>query len=156
MPLQSFLNGRDTISTRDATLSVNIGGRVFTLIECNKFEANLEKNKEDVNTLGTHWKHKKTTSVEGTGTLGGYWINSNWIKYGIPYTQQQGDLYFDATLTIHDPTSQVGTQIIHFDYMNLDKIPIADFEADDGVMDYEADFTFEDVQLVQEFDGIQG
>lgn len=81
-------------------------------------------------------------------------INSNWIKYGIPYTQDGGDLYFDATLTIHDPTSKAGKQVIQLTDVNLDDIPIADFEADDGVMEWESDFTFEGLNLVQAFNGI--
>lgn len=154
MSLDAFLNGRDTISTKDATLSINIDGQIIKMIECNKFTAKLEKNKEDVQTLGTHWKHKKTTSVEGTGTLGGYLINSNWLKYGIPYTQNGGDLYFTATLTIHDPTSHAGTETVLLKDVNLDDIPIADFEADDGVMEWETDLTFEGIELIQAFDGI--
>ncbi|MGQ5708828.1 phage tail tube protein [Lactobacillus sp. PSON] len=152
--LDAFLNGRDTISTKDATVTVEINGKIIKMIECNKLTAKLEKNKEDVQTLGTHWKHKKTTSVEGTGTLGGYMINSNWLKYGIPYTQNGGDLYFTLTLTIHDPTSSVGKQVVQLTDVNLDDIPIADFEADDGVMEYETDFTFEGVNLIQEFKGM--
>ena len=152
--IDEFLNGRDTISTKDATLSIKIDSNIIKMIECNKFTAKLEKNKEDVQTLGSHWKRKKTTSVEGTGTLGGYLINSNWIKYGIPYTQDGGDLYFDATLTIHDPTSKAGKQVIQLTDVNLDDIPIADFEADDGVMEWESDFTFEGLNLVQAFNGI--
>ena len=154
MSLDSFLNGRDTISTKDAHIDLEINGKIIKLIECNKFTAKLEKNKEDVQTLGTHWKHKNTTSVEGTGTLGGFVINSNWIKYAIPYTQQGGDLYFKATLTIHDPTSHVGTQTVLLKDVNLDDVPIADFEADDGVMQWESDFTFEGISLVKEFDGM--
>ena len=153
--LDKLLSGRDTISTKDAKVTVTINGNVNNMIECKKLTIKLEKNKEDVQTLGNHWKMKKTTSVEGTGTLGGYWINSNWIKYGIPYTQEEGDLYFSLTLTIDDPTSKAGKQIVQLDNVNLDDIPIADFEADDGVMDYETDFTFEGVTLVKEFDGIQ-
>lgn len=155
MSLDTFLSGRDTISTKDAKLTVTIDGQVINMIECNKFTAKIEKNKEDVQVLGNHWKLKKTTSVEGTGTLGGYVINSNWIKYGIPYTQAGGDLYFTATLTIEDLTSKAGKQIVQFDNVNLDDIPIADFEADDGVMEFETDLTFEGVSLVQAFNGIE-
>ncbi|CCI81987.1 phage tail tube protein [Lactobacillus hominis] len=152
--IDRFLNGRDTISTKDAKLSITINGEVINLIECNKFTAKIEKNKEDVQVLGNHWKLKKTTSVEGTGTMGGYLINSNWLKYGIPYTQQGGDLYFTATLTIEDPTSRVGKEVVQLEDVNLDDIPIADFEADDGVMEWESDLTFEGVSLVQEFKGL--
>ena len=33
----SFLNGRDTISTKDAKVYVTIEGKVIPLIECKKF-----------------------------------------------------------------------------------------------------------------------
>lgn len=154
MSLDSFLNGRDTISTKDAHIDLNIDGKIIKLIECNQVTAKLKKTKKDIQTLGTHWKHKKTTSVEGVGKLGGYLVNSNWIKYAIPYTQQGGDLYFTATLTIHDPTSHVGTEVVLLKDVNLDEVPIADFKTDDGVMEWESDFTFEGVSLVQEFDGM--
>lgn len=150
-----FLNGRDTISTKDAKLFITANGKVWPMIECNKFSAKLEKNKEDVQTLGTRWKHKKTTSVEGTGELGAYQISSYFQKYALPYVQGGKDLYFEATLTIEDPTSRAGKQTLHFTDVNLDDIPFADFEADDDVMQWETDFTFEGVELVEPFTGFE-
>ena len=149
----SFLNGRDTISTKDAKVYITINGSVYPLIECNEFSAKLEKNKEDVQTLGSRWKHKKVTSVEGTGSMGGYLISSNWTKYALPYVQGGKDLYFEITFTINDPTSQAGTQTIHLGEVNLNDIPLADFKADDGVMQWKTDFTFEQVNLVTPFTG---
>lgn len=149
----SFLNGRDTISTKDAKIYVTIEGKVIPLIECNEFSAKLEKNKEDVQTLGNRMKHTKVTSVKGTGSLGGYLISSNWTKYALPYIQGGKDLYFEVTFTINDPTSRAGTQTIHLGEVNLDDVPIADFKADDGVMQWKSDFTFEQVNLVTPFTG---
>lgn len=151
--LGEVLNGRDTISTKDATVYLTINGQNIPLIECNKLTVKLEKNKEDVQVLGNHWKKKKVTSVEGTGTLGGYLINSIWAKYGIPYTDGQADLYMDLVFNIEDKTSAAGKQTIHLGQVNLDDVPIVDFEADDDVMQWESDFTFEEIDLVQEFDG---
>ena len=151
----NYLNGRDTISTKDAKLYITIDGKIIPLIEANKFTAKWEKNKEDVQTLGSRIKHKKTTSVEGTGTMGGYVISSNWIKYALPYIRGGKDLYMDATLSIEDPTSRAGKQTIIIKDVNLDDIPIADFEADDGVMEWESDFTFEDSELVSPFTGFE-
>ncbi|WP_334328443.1 phage tail tube protein [Companilactobacillus sp. HBUAS59699] len=148
-----FLNGRDTISTKDAKVYATINGQIIGLIDCNKFTAKLEKNKEDIQVLGSHWKRKKVTSIEGTGTLGGYIISSNWLKYALPYIQGGKDLYFEITLTIEDKTSRAGKQTIHLGEVNLDDIPIADFESDDGVMEWESDFTFEEFDLVSAFDG---
>ena len=150
-----FLNGRDAISTKDATIFIKMNGKVWPMIECNKFAAKLEKNKEDVQTLGSRWKHKKVTSVEGTGTLGGYVISSNWLKYALPYIQGGKDLYFEAVMKIEDPTSQAGSQTVQLGSVNLDDIPIADFEADDGVMEFESDFTFEEIQLLEAFTGFE-
>lgn len=150
-----FLNGRDTISTKDATIFIKMNGKVWPMIECDKFSAKLEKNKEDVQTLGSRWKHKKVTSVEGTGTLGGYVISSNWLKYALPYIQGGKDLYFEAIMKIEDPTSRAGKQSIQLGSVNLDDIPIADFEADDGVMEFESDFTFESIQLLEAFTGFE-
>lgn len=150
-----FLNGRDTISTKDAKLFIEMNGKVWPMIEATQVAAKLEKNKEDVQTLGSRWKHKKTTSVEGTGTLGGYVISSNWLKYALPYIKGEKDLYFTITMTIEDPTSRAGKQTVLLKDVNLDDIPVADFEADDGVMEWESDFTFEGIELVEPFTGFE-
>lgn len=150
-----FLNGRDTISTKDAKVFVEMDGHVWPMIEATQIAAKLEKNKEDVQTLGSRWKHKKTTSVEGTGTLGGYVISSNWLKYALPYIKGEKDLYFTITMTIEDPTSRAGKQTVLLKDVNLDDIPVADFEADDGVMEWESDFTFEGIELVEPFTGFE-
>ncbi|QNQ80781.1 phage tail tube protein [Lactobacillus sp. PV034] len=155
MAVQEFMNGRDAISTKDATLTVEIDGQVYKVMECNKFTAKWEKNKEDVQTLGSHVKRKKTTSIEGTGTLGGYLVNSLWLQKAIPYVNDGSDLYFTATLTIEDKTSKTGKQVVMLTEVNLDDINIADFEADDGVMEWESDFTFEGSQVIQAFDGLE-
>jgi len=150
-----FLNGRDTISTKDGKLFVRMGDKIWPMIEANQVKAKLEKNKEDVQTLGSRWKHKKTTSGEGTGTVGGYLISSNWLKYALPYIQGGKDLYFELMLVIEDKTSKAGKQTVLLKDVNLDDIPIADFEADDGVMEWESDFTFEGVDLVEPFTGFE-
>ena len=42
----SFLNGRDTISTKDAKVYATINGQIIPLIECNEFSAKLKKTKK--------------------------------------------------------------------------------------------------------------
>ena len=98
--LEQVLHGRDTISSKDAKVTVTINGDVINLIDCKELKINIKKNKEKVQVLGDHWTKHKTTSIDGTGTLGQYVINSNWLKYGIPYTMKEGDLYFTITFTI--------------------------------------------------------
>ena len=97
----------------------------------------------------------KTTSMKGTGSLSGYVINSNWMKYGLDFLRGGADLYFSINATINDTTSSVGSQTVLLSDVNLDDIPILDLESDDGTLEWETDFTFEDVQLVTPFKGIQ-
>ncbi|MCL0330613.1 phage tail tube protein [Apilactobacillus xinyiensis] len=148
-----FLNGRDTISTKDAKVYITMNGKVIPLIEANELKLKWEKKKEDVQTLGSRIKHKKVVSVEGTGSLGGYLITSNWLKYALPYITGGKDLYFGITFAIEDPTSIAGRQVVTVSDVNLDDIPVADFEADDGVMKWESDLTFEGMELTQAFTG---
>lgn len=148
------LQAGDVINSKDAMVTATINGRVIPLIECTDFEAKIEKNKEDVQVLGTHWKHHKVTSVEGTGTLEGYLISSMWIKYALPYINGGAELYFNITVDIEDKSSRTGKQTVQLTDVSLDDIPIADISADDSVLDWSSDLTFEGVQLINEFNDI--
>lgn len=144
----------DVINSKDAMVTATINGRVIPLIECTDFEAKLEKNKEDVQVLGSHWKHHKVTSIEGTGTLEGYLVSSMWVKYALPYINGGAELYFNITVDIEDKSSRTGKQTIQLTDVSLDDIPIADISADDSVLDWSSDFTFEGIQLINEFNDI--
>ena len=144
----------DVINSKDAMVTATINGRVIPLIECTKFEAKIEKNKEDVQVLGTHWKHHKVTSIEGTGSLEGYMISSMWLKYALPYINGGAELYFNITVDIEDKSSRTGKQTVQLTDVSLDDIPIADISADDKILDWKTDFTFEGVQLINEFNDI--
>lgn len=148
------LQAGDVINSKDATVTATINGRVIPLIECTNFEGKIEKNKEDVQVLGSHWKHHKVTSIEGTGTLEGYLISSMWLKYALPYINGGAELYFNITVDIEDKSSRTGKQTVQFTDVSLDDIPIADISADDSVLDWSSDFTFEGIQLINEFNDI--
>lgn len=148
------LQAGDVINSKDAMVTATINGRVIPLIECTDFEAKIEKNKEDVQVLGSHWKHHKVTSIEGTGTLEGYLISSMWLKYALPYINGGAELYFNITVDIEDKSSRTGKQTVQLTDVSLDDIPIADISADDSVLDWSSDLTFEGVQLINEFNDI--
>lgn len=148
------LQAGDVINSKDAMVTATINGRVIPLIECTNFEAKIEKNKEDVQVLGSHWKHHKVTSIEGTGTLEGYLISSMWLKYALPYINGGAELYFNITVDIEDKSSRTGKQTVQLTDVSLDDIPIADISADDSVLDWSSDLTFEGVQIINEFNDI--
>lgn len=150
-----FLNAKDTISSKEAVVFATIKGQNIPMIEIKELTAKIEKNKEEVQVIGRRMTGNKTTSMKGTGSLSGYVINSNWMKYGLDFLRGGADLYFSINATIKDTTSSVGSQTVLLSDVNLDDIPILDLESDDGTLEWETDFTFEDVQLVTPFKGIQ-
>jgi hypothetical protein len=150
-----FLNAKDTISSKEAVVFATIKGQNIPMFEIKELSAKIEKNKEEIQVIGRRMTGNKTTSMKGTGSLSGYVINSNWMKYGLDYLRGGADLYFSINATINDATSSVGSQTVLLSDVNLDDIPIIDLEADDGTLEWETDFTFEDVQLVTPFKGIQ-
>lgn len=152
--ISQFLEARDTISSKEAMVFATINGQNIPMIELEELSAKWEKNKEEVQVIGSRITKNKTTSMKGTGTLSGYLINSNWMKYGTDFMKGGADLYFSISATIEDTTSRVGKQTILLQDVNLDDIPVLNLNSDDGVLDWESDFTFEGSELVTPFNGL--
>lgn len=159
MPKQSavakFLEGRDTINSKDATIFATINGENYTVIEAQELTAKIEKNKEQVQAIGRHWTGHKTTSVEGTGTFNRYTINSTFLQAANEYLNNDGaDLYFSINATIEDKTSRTGKQTILLTDVNLDTVNLLNLSSDDGLITDETDMTFEGFGLVTPFTGL--
>ncbi|MGX6988575.1 phage tail tube protein [Leuconostoc fallax] len=152
--MRDVLSGKDVINSKSGMVTVNIDGQNIELIELTEFTAQIDKNKEDVQVIGSLWTKKKTTSIAGSGSMGGKVINSNWAKLGQKMANEGVDTFFDATVVVEDETSSVGKQTVAFHNINMDSIPLVALEADDGVMEWESDFSFEGFNLVSAFNGI--
>lgn len=149
-----ILNQNDTISSKEGTVVVNIGGKNYPFIEATEVSAQIEFNKEDVPRLGTKFKGSKVTSAEGTGSLNGYLVSSIWISEVLEKYKNGGALPpMSLTVTVEDKTSSVGKQTIVLTGVMIDTVPLFNIEADDGVMNAETDFTFDGYQLTNKFTG---
>ncbi|UQS85865.1 phage tail tube protein (plasmid) [Apilactobacillus apisilvae] len=154
--LDKILNAKDTISLKEGKgFMTTDDGKNIPLMGIKKLKAKISKKKEDVPTLGSRWKQKKTTGIEGTGSIEDYTLNSNWIKYALPYIENGEDFFFSIVGVIEDKTSSAGKQTVTLKNVNMDDIQVLDIEADDGVMSQESDFSFVGVHLDQAFDGVK-
>lgn len=149
--LGQVLKGRDVISARQGMGYMHVGDKIIPLVEATKIKADITKKKEDVSTLGTMWKSKKTTSIEGSGSFEYYFMHSNFIKYAQPLIEQGVDFYFDLTVDIEDKSTKTGKQSITLHDVNMDKINLFDIEADDSLMKGSTDFDFVGVDLNNSF-----
>ena len=66
------------------------------------------------------------------------------------------DTYFDLLIENEDPSSDIGKQTIILKQVNLDGIDIAKLDIDSKELDEELDFTFNGVEIRNEFGQVVG
>lgn len=149
--VNGLLQARDTIASNKGTVTMRTANEVIKMAEVTKLELKISKKKETVKTLGNNWTGHKATSVEGTGSMEGYWISSMLIQHAKPFLENGEDVYFDITTDVEDKTSTAGRQSVTVFGANFNDIPIAELEADDGLLKFKSDLTFEGMTLNNAF-----
>lgn len=145
------LKAGDTISAREAKAFAVIDGNVEELFYAKAVEATAEKVKVEVRTLGRRATGHKTTGWSGSGTLTIYYVSSLFRKMALEYIKSGRDIYFDLQVTNHDMDSPFGREVKALKDVNIDSVTFAAFDQDGEVLEEEVPFTFEDVELLEEF-----
>lgn len=151
MPKNTILNVNDTVNGGQGLVQMDIGGNLETLFQVKDVEAFLEKNKESLPVAGTHWEHSKLKSIKGTGSCTMYHMTSTFIKLAQRLAKEGKDFEFDMIITNEDKNSSVGKQTTVLRSCNMDKILVAKFSTDSAALEEEFDFTFMDMDLLDEF-----
>lgn len=146
-----FLNAGDTISGQEGKATAKINGEIKDMFYIKTLEATVEKNKQEVRTLGKRGVQHKTTGWSGTGSMTIYYVTSEFVKMAKDYVKNGVDTYFTVTIENNDPTSTIGKQITTLFNVNVDSIPVAKLDVEDAVLEADLDFTFDDLDLLQEF-----
>ncbi|EHQ92094.1 phage tail tube protein [Desulfosporosinus youngiae] len=147
-----FMKSEDAIIGKQARAFATINGRVEELFYAKSIEATIEKTKTDIPILGRMNVAKKSTGWSGSGTLTIYYVTSLFRALMLDYIKTGRDFYFDLQITNEDPTSSVGKQTTVLKRCNLDSVIIASFDASsDDAIEEEMPFTFEDADLLDQF-----
>jgi len=146
-----ILLAQDTISGQEGTATINYNGQIETLFYLKELEANVEKNKESVKTLGKRGEQHKATGWTGSGSMTIYYTTSLFRKIMMEYVKKGLDAYFTITITNEDPTSSIGKQTTVLYNCNLDEVVIAKLAVDDSVLDEDVSFTFDDFDILEAF-----
>lgn len=149
-PLNDLGDGQQTISTRSARVFFQRNGQNIPFAECTEFKATVKKSKEKVNTLGNFAVRHKYVGWEGTGSISGYITNSDLISNEIDSLRTGQEQRFNIVTTYYGNEKQ-GNQTLLYSSVSLDNLPLGDLKSDDGIMKFETDFTFEDVDLIDKF-----
>ena len=146
-----FLKAADVISGQEGTITFNVEGSVEVGAYVKTFEANLEKQKEEIRTLGHRGTQHKTTGWTGSGTMEMYYVTSLFREMAQRYAKEGRDLYFNITVENNDPTSSIGRQTVVFYDCNVDSTILAKLDVENTALTEDTAFTFDDFQLLNSF-----
>lgn len=147
----SYLKAGDIISGQEGRATLKVDGNIENMFYVKQLEATFEKQKSEVRTLGHRGTQHKTTGWSGTGSMTIYYISSLFRKLAQRYAREGKDIYFDITIENNDPTSSVGRQTVVLYSCNVDSTVIAKLDVDNTELDEDLDFTFEDFEILDEF-----
>ncbi|MCL2367682.1 MAG: phage tail tube protein [Oscillospiraceae bacterium] len=154
--MNSFMNARDAISASLAECYVTIEGRRYHFMQAIDLEAKIERTKTEVPILGQTGRGNKATGWRGKGSATFHYNTSIFRELMYRFKARGEDVYFDIQISNADPTSAAGRQTVVLKGCNLSSGILAKFDADADFLSEELDFTFEDFELPEKFDILEG
>lgn len=151
-----IMNAKDSVFAALAECFVTIEDNRYNFMQAINLEATMEKNKSEVPILGKTGKGNKASGWSGSGSATFHYNTSIFRELLKRYKDTGEDIYFDIQVTNEDPTSSVGRQTVILKDCNLDGGIIAKFDADGEYLDEDLDFTFEDFEMPETFNVLDG
>ncbi len=150
--LKSF----DPISGKEGVAYAKINGNNEELFFAKTIEASVEKAKSEIKAIGRRMTGHKTTGMSGSGSMTLYYLTPLFRQMLKQYKDTGVDIYFDLVVENNDPSSSAGKQTVLLMDCNLDSVLLTKLDGDsDDPLEEDADFTFEDYDVLQEFTKIQ-
>lgn len=150
--LKSF----DPISGKEGVAYAKINGNNEELFFVKTIEASVEKAKSEIKAIGRRMTGHKTTGMSGSGKMTLYYLTPLFRQMLKQYKDTGVDIYFDLVVENNDPSSSAGKQTVLLMDCNLDSVLLTKLDGDsDDPLEEDADFTFEDYDILQEFTKIQ-
>lgn len=146
-----FMRLEDAISGQEGRAYATIDGQVEEMFYAKSIEAEAEKTKAEGKTIGKRGTQHKATGWNGTGSMTIYYATTMFRQMMLKYIKTGRDTYFDMTIVNEDPSSSIGRQTVVLKGVNLDKAIMAKIDIDSEFLDEDMDFTYEDVDILDEF-----
>lgn len=149
--MAGFSKPGDVLASNSGTVVATVAGKNHKLGYLEELTAKLEPNVEKVQILGRRMAGHKVTSVEGTGSMKMFLVSSMWAQ--IISDWKDGGAWPDIsfTVTIEDKGSNVGKQVIQLMGITFEEADLATLSSDDGVLEAETDFYFDDHKIITPF-----
>lgn len=154
--MSTVMKAKDAVYASLAQCFITIDGNRYLFMQAIDLEAKMDKTKTKVPILGKTGKGNKASGWEGTGSAT-FHYNTSIIREMLKKYKDTGeDIYFDIQISNEDPTSAVGRQTIILRDCNVDGGILAKFDANGEYLDEDMDFTFEDWEMPETFQLLEG
>lgn len=154
--MSTVMKAKDAVYASLAQCFITIEGNRYLFMQAINLEAKMDKTKTKVPILGKTGKGNKASGWEGTGSAT-FHYNTSIIREMLKKYKDTGeDIYFDIQISNEDPTSAVGRQTIILRDCNVDGGILAKFDANGEYLDEDMDFTFEDWEMPETFQLLEG
>lgn len=154
--MAQIMNAKDSISGSLAECFITIEGNRYNFMQAINIEATIEKTKTEVPILGKTGKGNKATGWSGSGSATFHYNTSIFRELLYRYAKTGKDFYFDMQITNEDPTSAIGRQTVILKDCNIDGGILTKLDADAEYLEEEFDFTFEDFEMPEKFNLLEG
>ncbi|KKO54508.1 phage tail tube protein [Paenibacillus sp. DMB20] len=114
-------------------------------------EANIEIGMEEIRTAGTRWLGNKTTTLKGSGSIGGYMVTSVWVEKMKQVTDDTSSPFVTELVVKLDDPESFGAYRVRLKNVTFDNIPVINFEVG-SIVEQEYTFVFSGYDVL---DGIR-
>lgn len=146
-----YLRAGDTISGQEGKATAKINNIVQDLFFVKALEANFEKNKAEVKTLGHRGTQHKANGWSGSGSMTIYYVTTLFRKLALEYAKNGKDTYFTVTVVNEDAGSTIGKQTVVLYNCNIDSTVLAKLDTESDSLEEDVEFTFDDFDILDEF-----
>ena len=151
----AVMNQLDALSAKEGTVFFTINDKQYELAELISLEAKIEYTKADVTPLNSRMKGSKIVGAEGTGSLKMYYHRPELKAMALNYVKQGILPRIDIKCTNEDRSSRAGRYTIVLKGVLFKESFIFKLDGSaDEVIDEETDFTFQDFDILSEFQEI--
>lgn len=147
----AYLKAPDVISGQEGMAYMTINGENKMMFYVKTLEANLEKEKDEIKTLGKRLTQHKLKGMKGSGSFTAYMVTSTFAEMAEKYSKDGVDQYFDIRVVNDDPSSGIGRQSVLLKSCNIDTYPITKLDVEASALEFDLNFTFDDVVVLESF-----
>lgn len=141
----------DTLSSREGKVFITINGQNRELFEVRNCRAQLDLTVIERMMRGKRMMQHKVVGAKGTGTATLYFMNSELLNQTIHYIKT-GEFARNKLQMINaDAQSTVGKQDITLSDVIFKSIPVAAVEDSDDPIEFDSDFTYDDIDSLESF-----